>query len=361
MLRDAARFGVMAVGMTFVIVNKDLDLSVGSTLGLIVAVLFSIAFAPSHFDLGIGVAIWSPASSSGSPIGLINGALVTVLRVPAFIATLTMLFIGRGFVLGLTGGKTIAYEQRRAIPGSSPSARPTRFGFNNQILIFLVVAVVGGVVLASTRWGYETYAVGGNEMASRLCRHPHATGADPRLRAVAPVRDARRADDTWPRTRASTSQLRRRAHELIVIAAVIVGGASILGGRGRDPRLLPRRHAGRADRQGAARGHSDRRASSRSATSEMVVQAMAALPPGAVPAFLGLILLVAVLIEPWIFRRKLVPRLLGPAARHRPLPVPEVGEVAIEAVQTHGSAMAAQAIHAPRADAVPDRSARRRR
>ena len=56
LLRDTARYGVMAVGMTFVIVNKDLDLSVGSTTA-IVAVLFSILFAPTHYDLGIGVAI----------------------------------------------------------------------------------------------------------------------------------------------------------------------------------------------------------------------------------------------------------------------------------------------------------------
>ena len=71
------------------------------------------------------------ARSSRSPpalaIGLLNGLLVTVLLVPSFIATLTMLFIGRGLVLGLTGGKTIAYEQKAAsTPGSSRSARPTR-------------------------------------------------------------------------------------------------------------------------------------------------------------------------------------------------------------------------------------------
>ncbi len=107
-LRDASRFGVMAVGMTFVIVNKDLDLSVGSTTA-IVAVLFSILFAPTHYDLGIGVAIGA-SIALGLLIGLLNGALVTVLRVPAFIATLTMLFIGRGFVLGLTGGQNIAYR-----------------------------------------------------------------------------------------------------------------------------------------------------------------------------------------------------------------------------------------------------------
>ena len=105
-MRDAARYGVMAVGMTFVIVNKDLDLSVGSLYG-VTAVVFSVAFSHSYFDAGVFTAIgW--ALAVGLLIGLINGTLVTVLRVPAFIATLTMLFIGRGFVTGLSGGKTIS-------------------------------------------------------------------------------------------------------------------------------------------------------------------------------------------------------------------------------------------------------------
>ena len=92
-LRDASRYGVMAVGMTFVIVNKELDLSVGSTFGL-TATFFGVLFAPSYFDLGLWTAvIWCLVL--GLAIGLINGVLVTILEVPAFIATLTMLFICR--------------------------------------------------------------------------------------------------------------------------------------------------------------------------------------------------------------------------------------------------------------------------
>src|ERR1700749_1726624 len=86
-LRDAARFGVMAVGMSFVIVNRELDLSVGSTLGL-VSTLFSVAYAPSHGDAGIGVAL-TICVTAGLLIGVVNGVLVTLLRVPAFIATLS--------------------------------------------------------------------------------------------------------------------------------------------------------------------------------------------------------------------------------------------------------------------------------
>src|SRR3546814_18959258 len=73
-LRDAARYGVMAVGMTFVIVNRDLDLSVGSTLGL-VAVVFSLLYAPSHHDLALG---WAGAGAlaTGLAIGLDRKSVV---------------------------------------------------------------------------------------------------------------------------------------------------------------------------------------------------------------------------------------------------------------------------------------------
>src|SRR6476659_4002119 len=89
-LRDCSRVGIIAVGMTFVIIDKDLDLSVGSTYGL-VAVVFARLFAPNFLDLNI-VASVALCMLLGAAIGLTNGVLVTLLRVPAFIATLTMLF-----------------------------------------------------------------------------------------------------------------------------------------------------------------------------------------------------------------------------------------------------------------------------
>jgi ribose transport system permease protein len=107
LLRDSARFGVMAVGMTFVIANKDLDLSIGSTLGVI-GVTFAYIFDPAHYNMGVVPAILA-CLALGTAIGVVNGVLVTFLRVPAFIATLTMLFIGRGVILGLTGGRSILF------------------------------------------------------------------------------------------------------------------------------------------------------------------------------------------------------------------------------------------------------------
>lgn len=332
-LRDTARFGVMAVGMTFVIINKDLDLSVGSTLGL-VATVFSITFASSHLDLGIGWAV-AIAVAVGLAIGLINGVLVTVLRVPAFIATLTMLFIGRGLVLGLTGGKTISYaEKAQDNAAFFVWGEGNAFGFNNQILIFLALAAIGAVVLAKTRWGYETYATGGNEMAAGYAGIP-TRWVRVRAYVISSLCATLAGLMNVAQDKGITSQYGQGA-ELVVIAAVIVGGASILGGRGRmigaalgaalvvliDKVLREGVPTVRVINIGGV---------------DMEVQAMAQLPPGAVPAFLGLILLIAVLIEPWLMRRNVARRLWARLRGLKPPPIIEVGGVAIEGAQTRGS------------------------
>jgi ribose transport system permease protein len=333
LLRDAARYAVMAVGMTFVIVNKDLDLSVGSTYGLI-TVVFSIAFSPAFYDLGPLAAILI-CLCLGALIGLINGMLVTLLHVPAFIATLTMLLIGRGIVLGLTGGKSILYSAKaREFPLYFGLGETNLLGFNNQIPLALVIIAIGAYVLAKTRWGYETFATGGNEQAA--------------VYAGIPTR--------WVRTRAylfsslcatiaglmaiaqdkgTTSQAGLSA-ELIVIASVIIGGASILGGRGRVigsclgafvivliDKVL--REGVPITRTILINGV------------EVQVNAVSSLPVGAVPVFLGLLLLIAVLIEPYVIRRRLPARLWA-WLRGRPPPLAmEIGGIALEGVQTKGS------------------------
>ena len=251
--------------MTFVIVNKDLDLSVGSTYGLI-AVVFARLFAPSFLDLGV-VTVGDPLRArSALAIGLVNGVLVTILKVPAFIATLTMLFIGRGFVLGADAwpGDLLSRQGEGVSAASSSSARPTPSASTTRSSIFAVVAVVGAYVLAKTRWGYETFATGGNEQAAIYAGIPTnwvriRAYLISSLCATLAGADVGRAGQG--RDRRSTAS----AGELIVIASVIIGGASILGGRGRVIGSCLGGDPGRADRQGAARGladhphHQDRR------------------------------------------------------------------------------------------------------
>lgn len=341
-LRDTARYAVVAVGMTFVIVNKDLDLSVGSTNGLI-GVAFSLLFAPSFAD-------WGPLPATlfclvlGIVIGLINGVLVTVLRVPSFIATLTILLIGRGIILGLTGGKSIGYAVKaREYPGFFHLGETNLFGFNNQIIIAFAVAAVGAVVLAKTRWGYETFATGGNEQAAIYAGIPTRWV---RIRAyllsslcatVAGLMSI--TQDKGVTAQAGLSS------ELIVIAAVIIGGASILGGRGRvigaclgamltvviDKVLRegwPTTRVIQIDGQ------------------DVTVNAISQLPVGAVPALLGALLLLAVLVEPYVLRRRLIGRFWAWLRKAEPPLIIEAGGVAIEGVQTKGTLTTDKALHA---------------
>jgi ribose transport system permease protein len=332
-LRDATSVGIIAVGMTFVIVNKDLDLSVGSTYGLI-AVVFARLFAPSFLDLGIWPSVLL-CLALGAGIGLLNGVLVTVLRVPAFIATLTMLFIGRGFVLALTHGQAIYYPQKAAQHRYFFAlGEPNALGFSNQIIFFAVAAVVGGLVLAKTRWGYETFATGGNEQAAVYAGIPtkwvrtRAYLMSALCAAVAALLSAAQDKGVTP--------LYGISLELVVIAAVIIGGASILGGRGRvlgsclgailvvliDKVLREGWPITRTIKVG---------------DEEIAVNAVYTLPVGAVPVFIGLILVLAVLIEPWLIRRQVAARAWAWLRGKPPPPASEFGGVAIVGVQTKGA------------------------
>lgn len=342
LLRDASRYAVMAVGMTFVIANKDLDLSVGSTYGL-VTVIFAYVFNPAHFDLGVVPAIMA-CLALGALVGLINGALVTVLRVPAFIATLTVLFIGRGFILGLTGGQSILYPAKaKAYHWFFQLGEFNAFGFNNQIPIALAIVAVGAVVLAKTRWGYETFATGGNELAATYAGIPtrwvrvRAYLLSSLCATLAGLMAVAQDKGTSPQAGLSA--------ELIVIAAVIIGGAPILGGRGRVlgsfigallvvliNKVL--REGLPITRTVMVNGE------------PTAVQAVFTLPAGAVPAFIGVLLIVAVLIEPVLVRRKIVQRLWARMQGRPPPLVADAGGVAIEGAQTKGASATDRALSA---------------
>lgn len=332
-LRDTSRVAIIAVGMTFVIVNKDLDLSVGSTYGL-VAVVFARLFAPGPIDLGIAPTV-ALCLLLGAGIGLVNGVLVTLLRVPAFIATLTMLFIGRGFVLALTHGQAIYYPAKAAEhPLFFGLGESNALGFNNQIVAFAVVGVLGALVLAKTRWGYETFATGGNELAASYAGIPtrwvriRAYLISSLCAALAALLSAAQDKGVTP--------LYGISLELLVIASVIIGGASILGGRGRvagsclgatlvvllDKVLREGWPITRTIKIG---------------DEEIAVNAVYSLPVGAVPVFLGLLLIVAVLIEPWLIRRQVVARLWAWLRGRPPPPAYEIGGIAIEGAQTKGT------------------------
>ena len=277
-------------------------------------------------------------------IGLINGVLVTILQVPAFIATLTMLLIGRGIVLGLTGGKSILYSAKAREFAYFFHLGETNFlGFNNQIPIALVVIVIGAYVLGKTRWGYETFATGGNEQAAIYAGIPTRWV---RIRAylLSSLCATIAGLMAIAQDKGTTSQAGLGA-ELIVIAAVIVGGASILGGRGRVIGsclgALVIVLIDKVLREGVP--------ITRTIlinNVEVKVNAVSSLPVGAVPVFLGLLLLVAVLIEPYVVRRRVPARLWAWLRGRPPPPAVEIGGVALEGAQTKGSMASDKALTA---------------
>jgi ribose transport system permease protein len=342
LLRDSARFGVMAVGMTFVIANKDLDLSIGSTLGL-VGVIFSKIFDTSGYDMGVLPAILI-CLLAGTAIGVMNGVLVTLLRVPAFIATLTMLLIGRGMILGLTGGRSVLYPLKaREYSWFFQVGETNALGFNNQIVVVLIVVALGAVVLAKTRWGYETLATGGNEQAAQYSGIPTNW-----VRIRAYILSALCATLAGLMTVAQDKGITSQAGlltELIVIASVIIGGASILGGRGRvigsyvGAMLVALLH--KVLREGVPIVREVK-----VGDSVMQVKATSTLPAGAIPAFIGTLLILAVLIEPYIIRRKVPQRLFARLTGRTPPRIVETEGVAIEGAQTRGTVVADRAVSA---------------
>lgn len=331
-LRDAARYGVMAVGMTFVIVNRDLDLSVGSTVGLVSAV-FSLVYAPTAADAPAWVAVLA-ASAVGLGVGLANGLLATRLKVPSFIATLAMLFVGRGLVLGLTGGKEISYPGKAAADAFFWVGETGAGGVNNQVWLLAAAGIAGALLLGRTRWGLETHATGGNTIAAE-----YSGISTDRVRMRGFVLSSLCATLAGlmnvAQDRTVTSQYGFGA-ELTVIAAVIVGGASIAGGRGRvigsclgailvvliDRVLREGFPTVRVINVGGV---------------DMKVNTMAQLPPGAVPAFLGVVLLAAVLIEPWLIRSGALARAHARIRRRPPPPGTMMGGIATVGVQTRGA------------------------
>lgn len=244
-LNQNAATGVVAVGMTLVIVGGGIDLAVGSVMALAAAVAVMTTNALLASGMGEATAVWlglGAGLATGGACGCVNGLLVTLGRLPSFIATLGGLVAYRSITLALADAGEIRSSSQSVLqslgrggvpllPGSwLESGRPLMVTWN--ILIFLLVAVLGQVALARTRFGRHLVAVGGNEVAARYSaidveRIRAATFVIVGLCAgLAGLMQAARMNSV------SSSQLGLQM-ELDAIAAVAIGGTSMAGGRGR--------------------------------------------------------------------------------------------------------------------------------
>ena len=179
-VRQISVVGLIAIGVTMVIITTGIDLSSGSVLALSADIVASLAQQPDWHDAkfpGLELPLIVPILAAllvGAACGWVNGALIAGFRIPPFIATLGMMTIARGFALiysnrpvsGLTD--SFNYIGQGEIFKVMPVAGQPDMGIPIPILILLAVAIAAHIMLNNTRFGRHIYAIGGNEQAARI-------------------------------------------------------------------------------------------------------------------------------------------------------------------------------------------------
>nr|WP_275898226.1 ribose ABC transporter permease [Halomonas binhaiensis] len=223
-LRQVSINGVLAIGMTFVILTRGIDLSVGSMMAFSAMVAASFAGAGADYSLILPILL---GLGAGLVLGSINGVMVARFAIPPFVMTLGMLSMARG----------LTYIYNDGMPISSLSShflwlgQGTVAGIPVPVLLFATVFILAWFVLRYTTFGRYVYAVGGNPTASRL------SGINVRritfsVYAISGVLCGLAGLMIAARTSAALPQA-GVAYELDAIAAVVIGGTSLAGGKGR--------------------------------------------------------------------------------------------------------------------------------
>lgn len=238
MASHVAIYALLGMGMLMVILNGGIDLSVGSTLGFSAIIAgFLLQGVPINI---FGVTLFPSvpvvvllSCAVGAAVGLVNGILVAKFKVAPFVATLGMLYAVRGLALLMTNGLTI-----NNLAGK-PELGNTGFewlGFNRilgipiGVIIMAVVALVLGAVLGRSKFGRWLYASGGNERAAELSGVP-VRKVKVTVYVISGV-CASIAGLILASTLTSASPTAGNTYELTAIAAVVIGGAALTGGRG---------------------------------------------------------------------------------------------------------------------------------
>ncbi|OOC62053.1 ABC transporter permease [Paenibacillus ihbetae] len=229
-LLSTAVIGVLALGSTFVIITGGIDLSVGTvmTLSAVMSGVF-ITFWGLPVPIGILGGILT-----GALCGLLSGTAVAKMKIPPFIATLAMMMIAKGLALIISGAKPIYFTEAESFAnisqGSVLGSLIPGFDIPNAVLIFFIAAILGFLILSKTIIGRYNVALGSNEEATRLSGVNVGywkiviytlTGA---FTGLAGVMMASRLNSANPALGAG--------YELEAIAAVVLGGTSLSGGKG---------------------------------------------------------------------------------------------------------------------------------
>lgn len=225
-IRQCVEIGIMAIGMTFLIVNGDMDLSIGSAFAvcaMIGGTLFKYELCPPTVAFLVMLLV-------GLGLGAVNGLLVTRVGIPAFIVTLGTMKIYRSLAYAISGGTSVSVFPESATGSWVWSFGAKINGVPVQIFIMVAMFVIAHILLRKTVYGNRVYATGGNERAARLSgintknTRFYAFLIQGLCCAVAAVISLAYLN--------SVTTTSGEGREMDCIAAVILGGAALSGGRG---------------------------------------------------------------------------------------------------------------------------------
>ncbi|MFN8195792.1 MAG: ABC transporter permease [Nocardioidaceae bacterium] len=227
-LQQVAIVGALAVGQTLIILTAGIDLSVGAIMIFVVMVMGTLSGEhglPGLLAFVVGLAV-------GAAAGLLNGFLVAQVKLPPFIVTLGTLGIFTALSLLMSGGRSIRGDRLGSfLTWTSTAFSVGPFQLTVGVVIVILLYAVGGFVLSQTAWGRHVYAVGGDLSAARLS----GIRVKRVLISVYVVAGVIFALSAWVligRVGAATTNSAADAN-LDSITAVVIGGTSLFGGRGR--------------------------------------------------------------------------------------------------------------------------------
>lgn len=237
MLQNNVVNAIICCGMLMAIMMGQIDISVGSIVGL-TAMVSAYTITNLHWNAGIALGI---SLGIGIVIGLINGTLIAYLKIPAFVATLATQSVARGFCKILSDGISIrirnhAYNliagSKIKIPGTEALSANGRVPISISITIVyaIILLIITWLILNKTRFGYYIYAIGGNETAAKY------SGINTKLYNLLPYVYigflCAIAGTIWASKLQGVQSTLGIGYEMDAISAVVIGGTSMSGGSG---------------------------------------------------------------------------------------------------------------------------------
>ncbi|WP_051024204.1 MULTISPECIES: ABC transporter permease [Bacillus] len=225
-LISTAVTGILALGATFVIITGGIDLSVGTVMSLC-SVMTGVFITNMELPTAVGVLL---GILTGAFCGFMCGVAIAKLKIPPFIATLAMMMIAKGLALVISGTKPIYFTNTPEFSKISLGSIIPGSNIPNAVFIFFSVAIIAGIILSKTIVGRYNFALGSNEEATRLS----GVNVDKWkiiiysmagiFTGIAGVLMASRLNSAQPAL--------GMGYELEAIAAVVIGGTSLSGGKG---------------------------------------------------------------------------------------------------------------------------------